>query len=93
MADSPITIFPCINTLFTVDLDGNFRTHRRTEGTAGAFSVALEDNGPVSFGVVFLGWFDLVFFADRDTEMALFAQISVNGDLSFGRHVRSRMIV
>jgi hypothetical protein len=88
-----MTMFPCINTLFTVDLDGNFRTHRGTEGTAGAFSTADEYNRTVSFSVIFLGWFDLISFADINAEVAFFAQIPVDCDLPFGRHVRSRMIV
>jgi hypothetical protein len=59
-----MTIFPCINTLFTVDLYGNFRAHYGAKGAPGALSRLAKYNRPVSFGIVFPGRGYLFLFTD-----------------------------
>jgi hypothetical protein len=79
-----MTMFPCINTLFTVNLDRDIRTGDRAQGTPCAFfSLFLKAYRTVSPGIVFMGGDDQPFFACLNAKMAFLAKLPVDGDMSF----------
>jgi hypothetical protein len=75
-----MTIFPCINTLFTVDLYGNFRAHNSAKGATGTLSRVAKYDRPVSFGIVFLRGGYLFLFTDVNAQVAFLANIPVDFD-------------
>jgi hypothetical protein len=77
-------LFPCISTLFTVNLDSDIRTGDRAQGAPRAFPpLFLETDRAVTPGIVFLGGDDQTFFTCMDAEMAFLAQFPVDNDMSF----------
>jgi hypothetical protein len=49
-------LFPCISTLFTVNLDGNIRTSDGAQGaTDTLFLLILEADRAISLGIEFMG--------------------------------------
>jgi hypothetical protein len=76
-------LFPCINTLFTVNLDGDVRTGDGAQGaTVTVARFVLETDRPVSPGVVFMGRGDQAFLAGLDAEEAFLAKLPVDGNMS-----------
>ena len=83
MAASPMILFPCISTLFTVNLDGDIRTGDRAQGAPRAFPLFLETDRAVTPGIVFAGGGDQTFFTCMDAQMAFLAKFPVDNDMSF----------
>jgi len=76
-------MFPCINTLFTVNLDRDIRTGNRAQGASRAFlSLVLEAYRVVSPGIVFMGREDEPFLACLNAKMAFLAKFPVDDDVS-----------
>jgi hypothetical protein len=76
-------MFPCISTLFTVNLDRDIRTGDRTQGASRALPLLfLEAYRSVSPGIVLPGGDDQTFLACLDAQMAFLAQFLVDDDMS-----------
>ena len=83
MAASPMTRLPCISTLFTINLDGNFRACDGAQSATGAVSILMEGNGTITLGIIVLGRDDVALLAGIDAEVALFASFKVYLDQAF----------
>ena len=78
-----MTLFPCINTLFTVNLDRDIRAGDRAQGASRAFlPLFLEAYRTVSPGIVLPGGDDQTLLACLDAQMAFLAEFLVDGDMS-----------
>jgi len=76
-------MFPCINTLFTVNLDRDIRTGDRAQGAPRAFfPLFLKAYRTVSPGIVFMGGDDKPLFACLNAKMAFLAKLPVDDDMS-----------
>ncbi len=88
MADSPMTWFPRIRTLGTIDLDRNLWTDYGAEAASGAFSFFLfelsfaEIGGTKSLLIHPVRRTDEMVGADVDAEFTVFTQLAVNLDRS-----------
>jgi len=83
MAASPMILFPCISTLFTVNLDSDIRTGNRAQGAPRAFlPLFLETDRAVTPGIVFVGGGDQALFARSNAEMTFLAEFPVDNDMS-----------
>jgi hypothetical protein len=81
-----MTLFPCISTLFTVNLDRDIRTGNRTQGASCAFSPFVpKADRTISPGIVLLRRSEQALFACLDAEVAFLAQFLVDGDISLQR--------
>jgi hypothetical protein len=80
MAASPMTLFPCISTLFTVNLYCNFRAHDGAKSASRAFAVVNKTNRPVSTDVVFACRLNVPFLAGLNTKMTFLAKLLANND-------------
>jgi len=73
---------PDIKNLFTVDLDGNVRTHRRAKSAAVTFFFTVCADWAVSLGVIFFSGDDVSFRAGNNAQMAFLAEHLVYFDKS-----------
>ena len=83
MAASPMILFPCISTLFTVNLNGDLGAHDGTQSTARALTVFYKTYRPVSTDIVFSGRLYVSFFACMDAQMTFLSELFTNNDLPF----------
>jgi hypothetical protein len=75
-------LFPCINTLFTVNLYGNIRTGDRAQGAPGTLlPLILEADGAISLGIVLMGRDDQPIAASLNAQMAFLAEFLVYYDV------------
>ncbi len=88
MADSPITWFPRIRTLGTIDLDRNLRADNGTEAAPRAFSFFFlevllgEMGGTEALFVHPVRRTDQTVRTDMNAELTIFTQLSVDFDAS-----------
>jgi hypothetical protein len=82
MAASPIILFPCINTLFTIDLYGDIRAGDCAQGATGAlFLFILEADRAISLGIVLMGRDDQSVATGLNAQMAFLAKFLVYYDI------------
>jgi hypothetical protein len=80
MAASPMILFPCISTLFTVNLYCDFRAHDGAKSASRTLTVVNKTNRPVSTDVVFSGRLDVPFLAGMNAQVAFLAELLANND-------------
>jgi hypothetical protein len=81
-------LFPCINTLSTVDLNRDFRAGYGAQGAAraGAFAaVRVEEDDPIAAGIVFFARSDVAPLAGIDAKMTFLTPFPVYFYLSLQR--------
>ena len=83
MAASPMTRFPCISILVTINLNGDFRAGDGAQRAAGAVFTANIDDGTIALGIIIMGGMDMAFFAGIDAKVAFLAAFEVDLDPAF----------
>jgi hypothetical protein len=73
-----MTRLPCISTLFTIHLDGDFRTDKGAKGAAVTVSVRLHGYGMKTLGIQFGGGVKIFVLTDRRTQKAFLAEFPVD---------------
>jgi hypothetical protein len=70
-------LFPDINTLFTVNLDRDFRAHNCAKCAAGAFLSLISGNRMVAAGIIIFGRYDTTLLAGVNAKMAFLAKFFI----------------
>jgi hypothetical protein len=84
-------LFPDINTLFTVNLDGDFRAHNGTKCTAGAFFSLISAYGMVAAGIIFFRRYDATLLTGINAKMTFLAKFFVDYNITF-QNKSSKMV-
>jgi hypothetical protein len=76
-------LFPDINTLFTVNLNGYIRAHRGADAATRALGSFVDGHRPIALNVIFLGGYNVIFGTEMNAQMAFLAEVLVNDYMAF----------